>query len=78
MLGAENRRSPVFDFLSEVGGARGVRLLTQPLSLLRRGPRLQPPMAQRGMRSDRALREATELVRTRGSSMLVDAGPDSD
>ena len=77
MLGAENRQSPVFDFLS-VGGARGVRLLTQPSSLLRRGPRLQPPMVQRGMRSDCALREATELVRTRGSSMQVDAGLDSD
>ena len=40
----ERRRSPVFDFLGP-GGARGVRRLTQPSSLLRRGPRLQPPMA---------------------------------
>ena len=70
---AQKRGSPVFDF-SSVEPHPCVRRLTQPSSLLRRGPQLQPPMAH--ARGGRALRAATELVRMRGSSMQVDAGPD--
>ena len=71
MLGGANGPTPSIDFLD---GERHpcVRLLTQASSLLRRGSRFDSPIAARGERRERAVRPATEPMRSSEGSIQVD------
>ena len=71
MLGGENGRSPDIDFL-DAERHPCVRRLTQASSLLRRGSRFDSPIAARGERRERALRPATEPMRSSKGSIQVD------
>ena len=71
MLGGENGRSPNIDFL-DAERHPCVKRLTQASSLLRRGSRFDSPIAARGERRERAVRPATEPMRSSEGSIQVD------
>ena len=71
MLGGANGRSPDLDF-PDAERHPCVRRLTQASSLLRRGSRFDSPIAARGERRERAVRPATEPMRSSEGSIQVD------